>query len=80
MSWPSRDLFAVTVDGRVLMNAHAIDDVDLAELVGKQNVFVGITLTKREVRMLSERMHDANSEAAALIAGKRHWGKRRRSP
>ena len=71
MSWPKRDLVAVTVDGRVLMNARCLDDVDLAELAKKDGVFVGVVLTKREVQELLERMYDAASEAAAFVSGRR---------
>ncbi len=71
MSWPKEDLFAVTVDGRVLMNARCLDDVDLAKLVRKKGVFVGVVLQARELRLLSERLYDAYSEAAAQFSGRR---------
>ena len=71
MSWPREDMFAVTSDGKVLMNARALDDIDLAELAAKKGVFVGVVLSKGEVRKLSERMYDASSEAAAFISGDR---------
>jgi hypothetical protein len=64
-------MFAVTVDGKVLLNARALDDVDMTKLARQKHVFVGVVLTKREVRRLSERVYDACSEAAAFISGKR---------
>jgi hypothetical protein len=75
MSWPKRDMLAVTADGRILLNAKALEGVDVVKLVGQKNVFVGVVLRPNEVRELSERMYDASSEAAAFIVGKR----RRRS-
>lgn len=78
VSWPKKDMFAVTVDGTVLMNAAALEDVDLAELVGKKGVFVGVVLQARELRLLSERLYDATSEAAAFISGGRRKRRRRR--
>ncbi len=71
MSWPKEDIFAVTLDGKVLLNARALDGVDLGELAKKKNIFVGVVLTKREVRSLSESFYDASSEAAAVIVGAR---------
>jgi hypothetical protein len=78
MTWPKRDMFAITLDGRVLLNAHALEEVDVAELVRKKNVFVGVVLRPNEVRKLTERLYDASSEVAAFIVGKRRK-KRRRS-
>ena len=72
MTWPKEDLFAVTVDGRVLMNARCLDDVDLAELAKKRTgVFVGVVLSRREMRELLMRMYDASSETAAFFSGRR---------
>jgi hypothetical protein len=76
MSWPKEDLFAVTVDGKVLLNARCLDDADLAELARTKGVFVGVVLDKREVKELLERAYDASSEAAAFLVGTR---RRRRS-
>ena len=45
--WPERDLFAITSDGTVLMNAAVLDDVDLAKLVRKKGIFVGVVLSAR---------------------------------
>ena len=45
--------------------------MDLAELATKKGVFVGVVLSKGEVRKLSERMYDASSEAAAFVSGGR---------
>ncbi len=79
MSWPKKDMFAVTVDGKVLMNARCLEGVDLAKLAGKKGVFVGVVLQPRELRLLSEHVYDACSEAAARISGGRWKRKRRRS-
>jgi hypothetical protein len=70
--WPGRDLFAVTSDGTVFVNALVFDDVDLVELVRKKGVFVGVRLRSRERRLLVARMNEAGSEAAAFISGGRH--------
>lgn len=71
-------MFAITLDGKILMNAHALDHVDIAELAGKKGVFVGIALRPSEVRMLSEHLDDASSSAAAFISGARRKRTRRR--
>jgi len=36
VKWPKEDMFAITIDGKVLMNARALDDVDLAELATRR--------------------------------------------
>jgi hypothetical protein len=76
MRWPRERLFAVTLGGQVLMNARALDDVDLAELAMREDVFVGVVLDASEVRRLRVQFTDAASEAAAGICGRRN--KRRR--
>jgi len=70
-AWPREQLFAVTIDGQVLMNAMALDDVDLAELVRSGDVFIGVVLTPAEVRRLREQFTDTASEVAAAISGRR---------
>jgi hypothetical protein len=75
VSWPKANMFAVTLDGKILMNAQALEGVNVAELVGKKNIFVGVVLRQSEARQLSEHLYDASSETAAFIVGKR----RRRS-
>lgn len=70
-TWPRERPFAVTIDGRVLMNAMALDDVDVAELVRGGDVFIGVVLTPAEVRRLGEQFADAASEVAAAISGRR---------
>jgi hypothetical protein len=77
MTWPKRDMFAVTIDGRVLLNALALEEVDVAKLVGKKGVFIGVELRPEEVRALSERLSDATSEAAAGFVGRRRKKSRR---
>jgi hypothetical protein len=71
VSWPKEDMFAVTFDGKLLMNARALDDVDLSKLARKKGVFVGSVLTKSEERRLLIQMYDACSEAAAFFGGER---------
>ena len=67
--WPERDLFAITSDGTVLMNAAALHEVDLVTLVRKKGVFVGVVLQARELRLLLRHLHEASSEAAGFIVG-----------
>lgn len=70
MSWPKEDLFAVTADGKVLMNARCLDHIDFAELAKRRSgVFVGIVLQARESRLLSENVYDICSDVAARISG-----------
>jgi hypothetical protein len=71
MRWPRERLFAVTTDGEVLLNARALDDVDLPELAGRMDVFVGVPLTPAELAQVRDQLINASSEAAALIAGRR---------
>jgi len=74
--WPERDLFAITSDGTVLMNMAALDDADLAKLVRRKGVFVGVVLQARELRLLLARLHEASSEAAGFISGRRRARRR----
>lgn len=69
--WPERDLFAITSEGVVLINAAALDDVDLVKLVRSKNVFVGVPLRRSERRLVLRRLHEAMSEAAAYVSGER---------
>lgn len=63
-----------SLDGDVFLNAGALEDVDVAQVVGHANVVVGVRLTDGELHRLRVQLHDASSEAAAFIAG----GRRRR--
>jgi hypothetical protein len=56
MTWPKADMFAVTLDGKILVNAQALEGVDIAELVRKKNVFGGVELDPNEIRQLGERI------------------------
>ncbi len=78
MSWPKEDMFAVTFDGRLLMNARALEGVDLEKLARKNGVFVGVALTRSEARRLLIHTYDACSEAAAFFSGERRKRQRRR--
>ena len=76
-AWPRERLFAMTVDGELLLNARAIEGIDLVALVRDHpDVFVGLALRPREVRLLSKNVRDACSDAAAILGCKR---RRRRS-
>jgi hypothetical protein len=77
--WPRARLFAVTVDGEVLLNVHAIEGLDALALVrGDRDVFVGVVLRPGEVRRLGKCIRDACSDAAASFASTRR--PRSRSP
>ncbi len=72
IEWPRKRLFAVSIDGKVLMNARALDDVDLAELAQRPDTFVGVVLDASELRRVREQFTDAASEVAAAISGWRN--------
>jgi hypothetical protein len=78
MRWPRERLFALAIDGTLLMNARALDDVSLAELAGRLDVFVGVPLGPAELARVRDQLINASSEAAALIAGGRTKRSRRR--
>jgi hypothetical protein len=71
MSWPKRDMFAVTVDGQVLINILALYENDPPPLALRRGMFVGVVVTGKERQMLSEHLYDAMSALAASMAGKR---------
>jgi hypothetical protein len=71
MTWPKRDMFAITVDGDVLINILAVDEDNPPPLALRRGVFVGVVLTEKEKRLLGEGVFDATSEVAALISGQR---------
>jgi hypothetical protein len=71
MTWPKRDLFAVTVDGAVYVNILALEEKSPPPLALKKTIFVGVLLTAKEKQVLSERLYDAMSEAAAFLGGQR---------
>ena len=71
MSWPARDMFAITVDGKVLINARAFETEDLVKLAQKKGVFIGVPISERDVRVLLEHVYDSCSEVAAEISSKR---------
>lgn len=79
--WPRERLFAVTVDGKIFINARSIDGLDLVKLVREsEDVFVGLILRPAEIALLETHIRDACSGAASFIGGKRLWrGRRRRS-
>ncbi len=74
MSWPTKDMFAVTADGAVLINVLAIDEDNPPPLALQKGVFVGIVLTEGETKLASERVYDALSELAVTISGRRRPG------
>jgi hypothetical protein len=71
MTWPSRDMFAVTVDGVVLVNILALEEDNPPPLALQRGVFVGVALTEAEKELVGERVYDALSELAATISGHR---------
>jgi hypothetical protein len=71
MTWPKRDMFAVTVDGVVLVNILALEEENPPPLALQRGVFVGVVLTEEENKLVSERVYDAMSELAATISGQR---------
>ncbi len=71
MSWPKRDMFAVTIDGVVLVNILALEEDNPPPLAFQRGVFVGVALTDAERELVSERVYDAMSELAATISGHR---------
>ena len=71
MTWPKRDMFAVTVDGVVLVNILALEEENPPPLALQTGVFVGVALTETEKQLVGERVHDALSELAATISGQR---------
>ncbi len=73
MTWPKRDMFAVTVDGVVLVNILALEEENPPPLALQRGVFVGVVLTEAENKLVSERVYDAMAELAATISGKRRW-------
>jgi hypothetical protein len=64
-------MFAVTVDGVVLVNILALEEENPPPLALQRGVFVGVVLTEEENRLVSERVYDAMSELAATISGQR---------
>jgi hypothetical protein len=64
-------MFAVTVDGAILINILALDEDSPPPLALRKGVFVGVVLTEKEKQLLGEGVFDATSEAAAIISGKR---------
>ena len=78
MSWPKRDMFAVTADGAVLINILALDEDNPPPLALRKGVFVGVVLTEKEVQLLGEGVFDATSAVASTIAGQRRRRRGRR--
>jgi hypothetical protein len=72
MTWPKRDMFAVTVDGVVLVNILALEEDNPPPLALERGIFVGVALSEAERQLVSEHVYDALSELAATISGMRH--------
>lgn len=64
-------MFAITFDGKMLINARAFEQEDLAKLAQKKGVFIGVPISERDVRVLLEHVYDSCSEVAAQINGRR---------
>jgi hypothetical protein len=71
VTWPKRDMFAVTADGAVLINILALEEGDPPPLARQKGVFVGVVLSETEKKLLDENMYDALSAVAANICGQR---------
>ena len=71
MTWPKKDIFAITVDGAILINVLALEENNPPELALQKGVFVGVVLTEEENKLVGERVYDALSELAAVIGGQR---------
>ncbi len=72
MSWPARDMFAVTADGTILINILALKEKRPPRLALQKGIFVGVALTEVESKLLQELLYDASSDAAARIARTKH--------
>jgi hypothetical protein len=64
-------MFAVTVDGKVLVNARVFETENLVKLAQQKGVFIGVPISKRDVRVLLEHVYDSCSEVAGEISSKR---------
>ena len=71
MTWPKRDMFAVTVDGAVLVNILALDEDNPPSLALQRGVFVGVALTTDEQKLLAEHVYDSTAAVASIISGRR---------
>jgi len=71
MTWPKRDMLAITVDGAVLVNVLAIEEDNPPPLALQRGIFVGVMLTADEQKLLAEHIYDATAEAASIISGRR---------
>ena len=76
MSWPVRDMFAVTADGTILVNILALKEMRPPRLALQKGVFIGVALTEEETKHLSENVYDAMAETAARISGQRRRSRR----
>ena len=78
MSWPKRDMFAVTADGAVLINILALDEDNPPPLALRKGVFVGVVLTEADKKLLNENAFDAMSAVASAMCGQRRRRRQRR--
>jgi hypothetical protein len=73
--------FAVTSDGTVIVNVAEFDGVETVEdavaMAKEAQVFIGVPLTKAEVRRVLAQVGHGHREAAARIAGRRRAHKQR---
>jgi hypothetical protein len=77
VTWPPRDLFAVTLDGTLLVNARALEADPDAQVSGASTTFYGATLTRKEAQLLRAAIAEAATEAVARIDGARRARRRR---
>lgn len=78
------DPFAVTTSGSVLLNIQNFDDVETAEdalrraLQERTPIFIGVTMSAREVRSALAHLGDIWHEASWFLIGARQRRARRR--
>lgn len=76
--------FALAADGTSLVNAALFDEVESAEEILERamaepgRIFIGITLTEQDMKLVTPRMADACNEASAFVIGRRQRLARRR--
>lgn len=79
---PLRAPFAIASDGRVLLNVLELSDEPEIKVLLRAvrlgaPVFVGVELTRAEIRAALRELAHGHREAAAGLAGKRIWRARR---
>jgi hypothetical protein len=79
-----KDPVALTSSGDILVNAACFDDLatleEVVERARKERsaIFVGFVASEEDVPLIADRVHDACTEAAAFVVGKRQRKRRAR--